>query len=266
MTDDGRHFPAALVRSDPSRGLALLKMWADTNTPPTPITTPLPALALGDSEALKVGDQIYAIGNAFDDAAGDEKCGVMSGVVSSLSKLDVRVGIEDGPSFGKMIITDAPNNPGTQGGPLVTREGKLVGILGRVLESKSTNTTVNFAVPTATLKPLLEDLLAGKEAPVAPPPGARPAPVETGIRLLDAHLTRSPPAYVERVLPGSAAAKAGVKPDDLIFRFDGAVVRTCRIFEDLLRNRQPGEKVKLLVKRGKEVLELEIELAPRKEG
>jgi len=266
VLDDGRHFPAAIARVDVNRGIALLRIYADRNAPPTPLSAPVPFLAPGDSDALRPGDEVYAIGNAFDDAAGDEKCGVMSGIVSAISKLDTRVGIEDGPSLGKMIVIDASNNPGTQGGPLVTREGKLVGVLGRVLESRSTNTTVNFAVPSSAIKPVLEDLLAGKEAPQEKPQPSRGGAIETGIRLLDAHISRPPPAYVERVLPGSAAAKAGVKPDDLIFRLDGVVVRTCRTFEDLLRSRQPGEKVKLLVKRGKDVVELELELAPRKEG
>jgi serine protease Do len=175
------------------------------------------------------------------------------------------VGIEDGPPIGTVILTDVANNPGTQGGPLLTRDGKCVGILGRVVESKSTNSLINFAIPTATLKPILDSVKEGKEAPAEAPP-KKHAPVESGVRLLDAHLTRSPPAYVDRVLPGSPAEKAGVKPDDLVFRLDGHVVRTCRAFDDLLREHAPGEKVKLVLKRGSSIVECELELVARKEN
>jgi serine protease Do len=223
---------------------------------------------IGDSSALKQGDQVFGVGNAFDDATGDERCAVMGGVVMAIAPLELRIGIEDGPPIGTVILTDVANNPGTQGGPLFTRDGKLVGILGRIVESKSTNSLINFAIPAATLKTFLKDTLEGRE-PAPDPAGVPPkkaSGVETGLRLLDAHLTRSPPAYIDRVLPGSAADKAGIKPDDLIFRCDGKVVRTCRVFEDLVRDRVPGDKVKLVLKRGSSIIECELELAQRKEN
>jgi serine protease Do len=257
VTDSGQHLGAKLVRYDTRTGLALVKI--DT-------TDKLPFLELGDSEHVRPGDEVYAIGNAFDDAAGDEKCAVTHGIVSALTSLDVRVGIEDGPSLGRVIVTTTPTNPGTQGGALLDRDGKLVGILGRLLESKSSNTLVNYAMTTATLRPFLADFLAGREPPQLGPPPRKQIAVETGIKLLDAHLTRSPMAYVDRVVPGSPADKAGVKADDLIFRLDGRVVRTCRAFEDMLHERSPGEKVKLLVKRGNALVELELELTTRREN
>ncbi len=254
VTDSGQKLDARLWKWDGRRGLALIQ-----------VDGKIPALELGSSDAVKPGDLVYSIGNAFDDAAGDEKCAVMSGAVETIAALDVRVGISDGPAFGKVIIVDAPSNPGTQGGPLLTREGAFVGIMGRIVESKATNTIVSYAIPTATLRTFLDDSLAGKE-PAAEAPPKKGTGVETGIRLLDANIVRSPPAWVDRVVPGSPADKAGVRPDDLVFRLDGHVVRSCRVFEDLLRDRAPGERVKLVVKRGDRLLELDLELAARKEN
>lgn len=259
VTDKGQRFEAKLLRADTKRGLALLKVELGDQK--------LPALELADSAALKQGDQVFGVGNAFDDATGDERCAVMGGVVMAIAPLELRVGIEDGPPLGTVILTDVANNPGTQGGPLFTRDGKMVGLLGRVVESKSTNSLINFAIPTATLKTLLKDLLEGRE-PAADPTvqPKKAAGVETGMRLLDAHLTRSPPAYVDRVLPGSPAEKAGIKPDDLVFRLDGKVVRTCRVFEDLVRDKAPGDKLKLVLKRGATIVECELDLVARKEN
>jgi serine protease Do len=259
VTDGGQRFEAKLLRADTKRGLALLKIenLGDKK---------LPALELADSTALKAGDQVFGVGNAFDDATGDERCAVMGGVVMAVAPLELRVGIEDGPPIGTVILTDVANNPGTQGGPLLTREGKLVGLLGRVVESKSTNSLINFAIPTATLKPFLADALAGKEPAPDATETKKAIPCESGIRLLDAHLTRSPPAYVDRVIPGSPAEKASVKADDLIFRVDGKVARTCRMFEDMLHERAPGDKIKLVLKRGDSIVECELELAPRKDN
>jgi S1-C subfamily serine protease len=258
VTDKGQRFEAKLLRADTKRGLALLRVELGDQK--------LPHIEIGDSTALKQGDQVFGVGNAFDDATGDERCAVMGGVVMAIAPLELRVGIEDGPPIGTVILTDVANNPGTQGGPLFTREGKLVGILGRIVESKSTNSLINFAIPAATLKPFLDDVLAGREPAADPAPVKKATGVETGLRLLDAHLTRSPPAYVDRVLPGSPADKAGIKPDDLVFRLDGKVVRTCRVFEDLIRERAPGDKVKLVLKRGSSIVECELELAARKDN
>ena len=255
VTDQGQRLDAKILRADSRRGMALLKVELGD--------TKLQAAELADSTTLAAGDQVYGIGNAFDDATGDEKCAVMAGVVMAIAPIEMRIGIEDAPPLGSVILTDVANNPGTQGGPLVTRDGKVMGILGRLVESKSTNSLVSFAIPTATWKPFIAAAIEGKEPPVEA--AKKVAPVETGIRLLDAHLTRSPPAYVDRVLPGSPAEKAGVKPDDLIFRLDGKVVRTCRVFEDILRDHAPGEKVKLVIKRGNGIVELDVELAARKE-
>ncbi|MEZ0228616.1 MAG: S1C family serine protease, partial [Planctomycetota bacterium] len=194
VTDKGQRFEAKLLRADTKRGLALLKIEGDHK---------LPAIEIADSTTVKQGDQVFGVGNAFDDATGDERCAVMGGVVMAIAPLELRVGIEDGPPLGTVILTDVANNPGTQGGPLFTREGKLVGILGRIVESKSTNSLINFAIPTSTLKPFLDDVLAGREPATEPVAPKKASGVETGLRLLDAHLTRSPPAYVDRVLPGS---------------------------------------------------------------
>jgi S1-C subfamily serine protease len=130
-----------------------------------------------------------------------------------------------------------------------------------------TDTQVSYAVPVNAIADFVKEAISGRrDRPTPPVVERRSVDVETGIRLLDAHLSRSPPAYIERVADGSPAAKAGLKPDDLVFRVDGRVVRSCRAFEDALRGRTPGERLKLLVKRQEQVLPFELELAPRRAG
>lgn len=262
VTHDGKRYPAQIWRADPGRGVALLRA-------KKAMIARFKALRLGDSSALRRGDPVLGIGNAFGIIYGNERPGVMRGVVSAIASIrrgGARV-VRLPPRLTTVILTDVANNPGTQGGPLVTLEGELVGILGRLIESRTTNTILNFAVPADSVRAFVKAGLAA-DAPQKVPPTSgkrrvRRRPVDLGIHLQRAHLVRSPLAYVERVAPKSVAAKAGLKADDLIFRLGQRTIRSCRDWDQALARTKPGQELKLLVKRKERMLSLSLTI-PRK--
>lgn len=264
VTHEGTRHAAVVWRADPGLGVALLKV----KLPPG--SRPLPALRLGDSTRVQAGDPVLTLSNPFGMIYGDERPAVTSGVVSFVGPARTEgVAVSRLPeTLPEVILSDVPNNPGTQGGALLTREGELVGILGRLVESRATNTILNYAVPAHLLRDFVREAVAWETArPDAPRPPARdPAhPAESGIRLLRAHLARPPLAYVEAVVRGSPAEKAGVRPDDLVFRLGGRTIRSCRDFDEALEARRPGETLELVLKRGDRMhtVQLQLEEVPR---
>lgn len=266
VTHDGRRLRAEMWRADPGLGVALLRLKAPPGGLPS-----LSPLRLADSTTLRPGDAVAAIGNPFGIIYGDEAPAVAWGVVTTVGSLrSGGVNVLRLPErLTRVIVTDVPTNPGCQGGPLLTQDGRLVGIVGRIVESRATNTIVNYAVPASDLI----DFVRGgvnAERPLAEPPRVAPrreqgATVDSGIRLQRVHLARSPMAYVEAVVRGSPADAAGVLPDDLVFRvvFEGEerTIRTCRDFDEALAPREPGDRVRLVLKRGDTMRAVELELS-----
>ena len=263
VTPDGKRCPAKLWRADVGLGAALLKIDA--------LDSQLQPLRLGDSRRLSAGSQVIALGNPFRVAYGYESLAVMRGVVSGV------VSPRDGgfrvlrlpPRLERVVLTDIPNNPGTQGGLLATLEGEFVGILGRLIESRATNTILNVAIPADELRAFVKAGLAQPKAqPVAKAPtteAKRRHPPELGLRLQRASLVRSPLAYVEAVRRGSPAAQAGLRADDLVFRVGRRTIRSCRDFDEAVAGLEPGSKVSVVVKRGEECLSLELTLPEEEE-
>lgn len=262
VTHDGRRFGADVWRADPGLGVALLRIRAPQGGLPS-----LTPLRLGDSTTLQAGDGVVAIGNPFGIIYGDELPAVSLGVVTSIGSL--RAGgvtvVRFPERLERVIVTDIPTNPGGQGGPLLAIDGRLVGIVGRIVESRATNTIVNYAVPSSDLVEFVRGGVASEKPlpePPSVPPRAAPGPAaETGIRLLRVHLARPPMAYIEGVVRGSPAEQAGLEPDDLVFRIDDRTIRTCRDFDEAIAARRPGERITLVVKRGPEMKRVELVLA-----
>ena len=167
----------------------------------------------------------------------------------------------------RAVLTDIPNNPGMQGGPLVSREGAWLGVIGRIVESRSTNTTLTFAVPMDVVRAFVLEAAALDEARLRPalPPrtGEAELRVDTGLRLQRTHLRNASLAYIERVVRGSAAEAAGVRADDLVFRVGRRTVHDTDDYDEAMRARSPGEQVEVWVKRGRQVLRFEWTLEAR---
>lgn len=249
---DGREVRARNWLRCPDLDAAVLKLEGEHKD--------LPHLKPGSTAGLKRGDWLLMIGNAFNLAAFEERPGVNLGVLSALvDKLDagVRVGAEGWRYKGRALITDANNNPGGFGGPILTAEGEWVGLTGRIVAGKTTNTQINYGVPVDDLRPFLAEALARTKASPreewSPPVGATAKPVVAGYHGI--HLFRRagqvPQPFVDRLDRRSPARKAGLLPDDLVEYVDGKLVQTADQFEAAMAAIPAGREVALTVKRGR---------------
>jgi serine protease Do len=242
---DGETHIAQVVRRSPELQAALLKIEAKT---PEYFDLEQPAV-------VEPGDWILALSNAFKVAEGPEPLSVNVGVLTLKTRLEARRGVQDFPYHGDVLLIDAiTSNPGAAGGAIISAEGKLVGMIGKVIEGKNTNTRLNYAVPTN----LLHDFLTKPESSLASndvPTTNDAAPGDLGIRLF-ALGGRRAPAYVDRVVAGSPAASAGLKTDDLVISVDGQAVRSADDFKRLVAMLKIGQQVVVEVKRKNELLSL----------
>lgn len=248
---DGSLQQAEVVRRSNSLQTALLKVNA-----PTPDFFVIPA-----QPAAKKGDWVLAVSNAFKVAEGSEPLSVNIGVLSLRVRLDARRGYNDFPYEDDVFLIDAiTSNPGAAGGAVVNSQGELVGLVGKVIEGKTTGTRLNYAVPAD----LLQKFISGEEQPA---PAVAPTPMggkgELGIRLF-ALGGRKSPAYIDRVLPGSPAAEAGLKTDDLVVSINSEVIRDSGDFRRIADLLQAGVEVTVEVKRKNDLISVRLKPAALK--
>ena len=246
---DGKVHYATVKRRSEAIQTALLKIDA-----PTPDFFLLPQKL----PAVK-GDWVLSVSNVFKVADGAEPLSVTLGILSGITRVQGKRGVSDIRYDGDAVLIDAiTSNAGAPGGAVVTVDGKLVGMVGRLLESKRTKVRLNYAVPS----PLLARFVAGK--PVIAKAGGKtiPAgPAKLGIRLFRLGGKRAP-AYVDRVIPQSPAALAGIRPDDLILSLGGRRLRTVADFDKTVKSLAFSKPIEVLVKRKQKLLRLQ--LTPQK--
>lgn len=244
--NDNRRFEAKIVASDPISDLAVLKV----------LQKDLPYAELGDSKSLKVGEPVVAIGNALGELSNTVTTGVISALERNISgdKLqNSRSGQR--PTMVGIIQTDAAINPGNSGGPLVTLDGKVIGI-NTMIYANGQN--LGFAVSSNTAKRVIGELLKyGKVLwPYLGISGGDMSPdiaQELGLPNIDG-------AFVGSVTSGPAR-KAGVYANDIITAINDMKVTT---FEQLLmevRSHQVGDEVTLTINRKGKTLNLKVTLA-----
>jgi serine protease Do/serine protease DegQ len=224
---DGRTLQAELVGSDPETDVAVVKVAADK----------LSALQLADSDQLRVGDFVVAIGNPF--GLGQT---VTSGIVSAVGRSGL--GIEGYEDF---IQTDASINPGNSGGALVNLRGELVGINTAILSQSGGNVGIGFAIPINMAKEIMAQLVEHGEVRRGVL-GAQAQDLTPELaQAFDLSAQRG--AVVTQVSPGSPADKAGLKSGDIITHLNGRPVRDAADVRNVIGLLRIGQNVEMQVMR-----------------
>ncbi len=234
----GNKYTGTLVGTDPDSDIAVIS-----------IKVELPVIPLGDSSKLVVGQTVVAIGSPF----GLEHT-VTSGVVSALGRSLPDFTSEKTGSYPlvDVIQTDAAINPGNSGGALVDRNGKLIGINTAIYSGSGSSAGIGFAIPEAAATRVAETLIAGDKVghPFLGIVGLTINPEVQKVR----KLTVSQGALIEEITKGTGAAKAGLKPGDVVTALDSEQIRS---MDDLIlqvRRRAVGDKVSLtIIRNGKEL-------------
>lgn len=259
VLDDGRRFNGKVLGAEPALDLAVLKIDAEN----------LPYFDLRAEAAAGPGTRVLAFSNMFKVATGDEPVSVLHGVIAGRTTLAARRGAFEVPYKGPVYIVDATtNNPGAGGGVLTTWDGRLLGMIGKELRNAQTNTWINYAVPISELRSTVEQIISGnfEKKPVADEdlPPNRYNPLDFGLVMLPDVLYRTP-AYVDRVIPGSPAAEAGLKTDDLVLFVGDTLVQSCRMLKEEFGRLESGGKVRLVVRRGDQLVTVELPI-PKKDA
>jgi serine protease Do len=253
MLNDGRRFAAQLVGSDPRLEIAVLKIDA----------ADLPHFDLNQVPTLDAGTKVLAFSNLFNVATGEEAASVQHGLVAATANLSARRGVYQTTYRGSVYVLDAvTNNPGAAGGVLTDRRGVLAGMLGKELRSSLDNTWLNYAVPISELQQSVADILNGKSRPrTKPEETRRPADPMTlellGIVLVPDVLPKTPP-FVDRVRTGSPAAKAGMRPDDLIVFLNDQSINSAQLLRDEIALIDRIDEVRLVLLRGQELINVSL--------
>jgi len=256
--DSGRKYQAKLVGMDPRLEIAVLKIDAAQT----------PHFKLEEAVELQPGAAVLAFSNLYGVATGNEPASVQYGVVSAKTKLTARRGAFKTPYRGEVYVIDAmTNNPGAAGGALTDRKGRLAGILGKELRNAQNSTWLNYSIPAAELTQAVADIRAGKIRPAATEDETvqkSDDPVTLamlGVVLVPEVIPKTPP-FIDRVVRGSPADRAGLKPDDLILFVNNRVVRSCKLLRGELSTIDRDREVRLTVQRDQELLEVVLRAEP----
>ena len=262
---DGRRFAGKVLGAEPPLDLAVLKIEAEG----------LPFFDVEQSASAGPGSRVLAFSNAFKVATGDEPVTVMHGVISARTSLTARRGTFESPYTGPVYIVDAvTNNSGAAGGVLTTWDGQLLGMIGKELRNSRTNTWLNYVMPASELKETIRQIVTGDfsakkrsddEENPGQPRTRRYEPLDFGIVTIPDVLNRTP-AYIDRILPGSLADKAGLKSNDLILFAGDTLVQSCKLLKEDLGRLEANDTLKLVVRRGDQLVTVEMTVPRKQDG
>lgn len=227
--DDGRVFTAEKVYTDPLTDLAVIKIDAEG----------LPALAVGDADALRVGDWVVALGNSLGRG--------ISATVGIVSSSHVSLAISEGQTLDDLIQTDAAINPGNSGGPLVNLAGQVVGITSVKVAQVGVE-GMGYAISTNEALPIIAQLIE-KGYVARPTMGVSIATVNRRVATIY-RLAVEEGALITEVVRSGPAAKAGLKPGDVITAFDGEKITTAPELSKAIRSKTIGQTVEVTYWRG----------------
>jgi S1-C subfamily serine protease len=227
---DGTTMTADVVGGDTGADLAVLDVEADG----------LPVVELGDSNAVQVGDEVIAIGNALALEGG---LSVTRGIISGPPR---EIGTEIGTVLESVLQTDAAINRGNSGGPLVDAQGRVIGI-NTAIADPSIAQNVGFAIPISHALPIIEDLRAGR------------VPAFLGVVTDDS----DDGVVVVSVTDGSPAADAGIEEGDVLVSIGGDEIDEAGDVPAAIRSHRPGDEVEVVVERDGERVTVNATLAER---
>jgi len=234
--ENGEEYTAKVLGSDADSDIALLKIDAKKT---------LPWLKLGDSDSLRVGDWVLAVGNGM--GLGHT---VTSGIVSGKGRILPEEPLND------FIQTDASINPGNSGGPLVGMSGEVVGMNTAIIQGAN---TIGFAIPSSHLQDIVAQLqddgkvshgYLGVQMAALNEAGKKQLGVDGGV-------------LITEVEPGGPAESAGLKPGDVLLKVDDRVIVDAQALQRSVQSLQPGTKVAVTVQRDGKAKQIDVKLGER---
>ncbi|MFO8173048.1 MAG: Do family serine endopeptidase [Longimicrobiales bacterium] len=257
---DGRYFDAELVGTDPTTDVAVIKI----------DRTGLPFLSLGDSEDLRVGEWVLAIGNpGFGGSPEELDYTVTAGIVSAkgrplrliqseLQRSQEETGLNPAFAIEDYIQTDAVINRGNSGGPMVNLHGQVVGINSAIMTPTGYYAGYGFAIPMDLASRVMEDLIEF----------GRVRRAWLGVSIVAVapedqeyyNLPEVAGVLVQETTDGSPAAEAGLRQGDIIYSVEGTTVRTPNGLQNLIAQQRPGERVRVRIYRDGSSREMTIQL------
>ncbi len=227
ILQNGQRFEAVVVGRDPATDIAVLRMNA---------RQPLPYVNMGDSDTARVGDIVLAIGNPFGLGGS-----LSVGVVSARNR-DIEAG-----RYDDFIQTDAAINRGNSGGPLFNSDGEVIGVNTAILSPTGNSVGIGFATPTSIVRPVVDQLLRFGETRRG----------WLGVRLANLDRAAAQRAgydgesgvVITRITPGGPAASAGLRPGDIVLKFNGRDVADSRALTRMVGETQVGAQAPIEIVR-----------------
>ena len=236
ISNDKTEYAAKVIGKDPATDIAVLKIDAKN----------LPAVMLGDSSQLEVGDVVLAIGNPFGIGLTVTH-GIISALGRSLPQDRSRPGSDLGARYQDFIQTDASINQGNSGGALVDAEGRLIGINDAIVSPSGTSAGIGFAVPVNMARKVMQEILNGGKV-TRGYLGIIPQDIDANLAK-QFSLPGQNGALVGDVMPGTPAAKAGLKSGDVILSVNGKDIADAHDLQLTISQCAPGTAANLKVVR-----------------
>ncbi len=241
---DGRKMPAKVVGVDPKTDLAVLQVRSDK---------PLPHLALGDSNAARVGDWVVAVGNPFGLGGT-----VTAGILSARGRQ-----IGEGP-YDDFLQIDAPINRGNSGGPLFAQDGTVIGVNTAIYSPSGGSVGIGFAIPSSIVKQVVDQLETNGKVERGYLGVSAQAVSPTMATAL--HMSAPGGALVAEVQGDSPAASAGVKPGDVITQIGNETVKDPRDLARIVAGFRSGAEQSLVVRRDGQDKTMSVTIAALRDG
>ncbi len=256
VASDGQKYTAKVLAQDPVQDLAVLRISNANGKTFSP-------LKLGDSSGIKIGQTAIAIGNALGEFSNTVSVGVVSGLGRTISASDQTGSLNE--TLDDIIQTDAAINSGNSGGPLLNLKGEVIGINTAMAQGAE---NVAFAIPVNYAKKDIQQVITSNKI-TYPFLGIRYVLVDASVKS-EYKLSVDYGALVlkgsngeQAVTPGSAAANAGIKENDIILEFGGQKITTDNTLAKMIQQKSAGDKVTLKLFRNGQEMNVDVTLGQR---